>query len=82
MHFIYYINGSVATKVDSTYLGYWPAAHGIYVLWREVGANSWRLDDRVRRFPSTPHIANIDFNENQNLQFEFRHKRVDFHIPK
>ena len=42
MHFIYYINSSIATKVDSTYLGYRPTAHGLYmyVLWREVGSNS------------------------------------------
>ena len=59
MHFIYYINRSVATKVDSTYLGYWPTAHSVYVLWREVGAISWRLDHRVRRFPSTPHMESI-----------------------
>ena len=59
MHFIYYINSSIAIKVDSTYLGYWPTAHGLYmyVLWREVGSNSWRLGHRVRRFHSTPHIG-------------------------
>ena len=27
MHFNYYINRSIATKVDSIYLGYWPTAH-------------------------------------------------------
>ena len=32
MHFIYYINRSEATKVDSTYLGYCPTAHSLYVL--------------------------------------------------
>ena len=31
MHFIYYINRSIATKVDSTYLGYSPTAHSVYV---------------------------------------------------
>ena len=36
---IYYINRSISTKVDSTYLGYWPIAHSVYVLWRAVGAN-------------------------------------------
>ena len=32
MHFIYYINRSRATKVDSTYLGYRPTAHSVYVV--------------------------------------------------
>ena len=27
MHFIYYINRSIATKVDLTYLGFWPTAY-------------------------------------------------------
>ena len=58
MHFIYYINRSIATKVDSTYLGHWPTAHSVYVSWRELGSNSWRLDHRADAFPlqSTPHI--------------------------
>ena len=43
-HFIYNINRAIATKVDSTYLGYWPRAHIVYVLWWELGANQWRLD--------------------------------------
>ena len=51
MHFIYYINRSIATKVDSTNLGYWPTAHSVYVLWRELGSNSWRLDHRADAFP-------------------------------
>ena len=51
MHFIYYINRSIATKVDSTYLGYWPTAQCVYVLWRELGSNSWRLDHRADAFP-------------------------------
>ena len=51
MHFIYYINRSIATKVDSTYLGYWPTAHSVYVLWRELGSNSWRLGHRADAFP-------------------------------
>ena len=32
-------NRSIATKVDSTYLGYWPTVHSVYVLWQEVDAN-------------------------------------------
>ena len=32
MYFIYYINRSIATKVDSTYLGYSPTAHGVICL--------------------------------------------------
>ena len=51
MHFIYYINRSIATKVDSTYLGYWPTAHSVYVLWRELGSNSLRLGHRADAFP-------------------------------
>ena len=39
MHFIYYINSSISTKIDLTYLGYCPTAHSVYVLWQEVGAN-------------------------------------------
>ena len=39
MHFIYYINRSIATKVDSTYLGYRSTAQNVYVLWREMGTN-------------------------------------------
>ena len=39
MHFISYINRSIATKVDSSYLGYnnCLTAHSTYVLWRAVG---------------------------------------------
>ena len=45
MHFIYYINRSIAPKVDSTYLGYWSTAHIVYVLvWRPVGANQRHRD--------------------------------------
>ena len=29
MHFIYYINRSIAMKVESTYLGYWPTPHSV-----------------------------------------------------
>ena len=50
MHFIYYINRSMATKVDSAYLGYWPTAHSVYVLWRELGSNSWRSGHRAAAF--------------------------------
>ena len=39
MHYIYYINRSIATKVDSTYLGHSPTAHNIYGFWLPVGAN-------------------------------------------
>ena len=40
MHFIYYINKSIATKIDSTYLGYQSTAHNVYLcLCRPVGAN-------------------------------------------
>ena len=38
-NFIYYINRSIATKVDSTYLGHYSIAHSVYVLWQVVGAN-------------------------------------------
>ena len=31
MQIIYYIIRSIATKVDSTYLGYCPTAHNVYV---------------------------------------------------
>ena len=31
MHFIYYINRSIATKVDSTYLGYIDQQHNAYM---------------------------------------------------
>ena len=33
MQFTYYINRSIATNVDSTYLSYSPTAHSVYVLW-------------------------------------------------
>ena len=59
MHFIYYINRSTATKVDSTNLDYGPAAHSVYVLWGELGSNSRRLDHRVRRFLSS-YTTNVD----------------------
>ena len=39
MQFTYYINKSIATNVDSTYLGYSPTAHSVYVLWRDLIAN-------------------------------------------
>ena len=32
MHFIYYINISIATKVDSAYLGCYSTTHNVYVL--------------------------------------------------
>ena len=32
VHFIYYINRLMATKVDLTCLGYWPTAHSIICL--------------------------------------------------
>ena len=53
---------NIATKVDSTYLGYWPTAHSVYVLWRKVGENSWHLDHRVRRSPSTPRYISTNNN--------------------
>ena len=31
VHFIYCINSSIATKVDSTYLGYYLTAHNVLV---------------------------------------------------
>ena len=31
VHFIYCINSSIATKVDSTYLGYQLTAHNVHV---------------------------------------------------
>ena len=31
VHFIYCINSSIATKVDSTYVGYLTTAHNVYV---------------------------------------------------
>ena len=37
MHFIYYINRSMATKIDSTYFGYRSMAYS--VLCRAVGMN-------------------------------------------
>ena len=33
IHFIYYINRLIATKVDSTYLGYYPKANNASCLW-------------------------------------------------
>ena len=50
MHFIYYINRSIATKVDLFGL-LTNSTMRIYVLWRELGSNSWRLDHRADAFP-------------------------------
>ena len=32
-------------------MGYRPTANSVYVLWRAVGANPWRLDHRADAFP-------------------------------
>ena len=71
MHFIYYINRSITTKVDSTYLGYWPTAPFVYVLWRELGLNSWRLDHRADAFPlhHTCRQMNTQLNECHLVEF-------------
>ena len=63
MHFIYYINRSIATKVDSTYLNYWPTAHSVYVLWRPVGVNQWHRDHYIR--PLTDCATHVDMNVTQ-----------------
>ena len=49
MHFIYYINRSIATKVDST-------AHSVCLVAR-AGLEFVTFRSQSGRFPSTPHMS-------------------------
>ena len=37
IHYIYYVNRPIATKVDSTYLGYRPTTHSVLCLEARAG---------------------------------------------
>ena len=66
MHFIYYINRSIATKVDSTI---W-AIDQKHTEYNMSCSERWRLDHRVRRFPSTPHMSTLYLIQYYSLVYQ------------
>ena len=55
MHFIYYINRSIATKVDSIYLDYRPTPHNICLV-ASGGREPVTFRSLFCRFAATPHM--------------------------
>ena len=55
LHFISHINRSVATKVDSTYLGNYPTAHNVYVFGEQWARTSDIEITESDAYPTSSH---------------------------